>query len=87
MPTLEAIIDQGVKNSGRKMNYIADTLGVSNPTLFRIRKGMNKDNSPLEKGCVVGLVEQGIVEPQILPAYCRERCPIGMAREKYHLKK
>lgn len=85
MSTVETLIDRGIQKSGKKMEEIAQMLGVSLPTLFRQRKGKSK-NSYTEKDCVVSMVDQGIVEPKVLLEYCDERCPIWAARKKYRIK-
>jgi len=81
MSTVEMLIDKGVESSGKKMEEVADMLGISLPTLFRQRKGKSK-NSFTEKECICRMVEEGITEPEVLPTYCHERCLIGKEKEK-----
>jgi len=79
------LIDQGIKASGKRVEEVADEVGVSPRTLQRHKAGESK-NGYTERECMIALVEKGIIEPQALPAYCQERCLIGDARKKYHLK-
>lgn len=85
MSTVETLIDEGIKRSGLKVEEVADRAGVSVPTLHRHRKGKSPNGYTTEN-CMVSLVEEGIVEPEVLPAYCSERCLIGQARLKSNLK-
>lgn len=83
--TVGTLIVQGIKASGKKIEEVADEVGVSPRTLQRHKAGESK-NGYTERECMIALVEKGIIEPQALPAYCQERCLIGDARKKYHLK-
>lgn len=85
MPTLDVIINQGIKGSGMRIEDVAEKAGVSLRTLQRHKAGVTK-NGYTEKDCMVALVEQGVISPEALPAYCHERCPIGRAKEVYICK-
>lgn len=81
--TFEDFMDKAIKECGKTVEQVAEMIGISRRALFRHKSGENK--APGD--CVARMVDSGIAPPEILPVYCHAKCPVGQARDKYHLKR
>mgnify|MGYP000956168880 CR=1 FL=1 len=86
MATFNDLVMAGVRGNGLTADEAAEIAGVSPHTFYRHRTGKAKKAITAEDS-ICKLVDQGIVDPLALPAYCRERCQIGQKREKLNLKR
>lgn len=84
--TLENLLGQCIKRSGKKVDDIVEMTGVSRSTFYRHITGKTK-NGFTDKDCMVSLVEEGIAPKESLVVYCCEKCQIGEARQRLRCKK
>ncbi len=76
-----------LRRTGESMEEIAARVGVSVRTLYRHKGGQTKGGSNTMGVCLVKLVEEDLIRPDLLPAYCHDKCPVGVARKKFGLKR